>query len=271
MTGDSKRARSPLSAKLSNFAPLSDDDVRTLDGLCRTEERFGAGADIVSEGDAPRSAFVLTHGMACRYRLLPDGRRQILTFLIPGDVSDLRVFLLKTMDHSIRTMVPTRLAAIGRETVIDIVARHPRIGAALSWGAMQEEAMLRERIVSLGRRNSRERLAYLLCELVWRHIAIGESESHAIWLPLTQTDLADALGLTAVHINRVLQSFRRDQLITLEHRRLVLLNVERLAAISGLTLNYLQLGTTPVEVVRDLDKLERDRARREPFQDVWRC
>lgn len=265
MAGDSKRARSPLSAKLSNFAPLSDDDVRTLDGLCRTEERFGAGADIVSEGDAPRSAFVLTHGMACRYRLLPDGRRQILTFLIPGDVSDLRVFLLKTMDHSIRAMVPTRLAAIGRETVIDIVARHPRIGAALSWGAMQEEAMLRERIVSLGRRNSRERLAYLLCELVWRQIAIGESESHAIWLPLTQTDLADALGLTAVHINRVLQSFRRDQLITLEHRQLVLLNLERLAAISGLTLNYLQLGMTPVEVVRDLDKLERDRARREPF------
>lgn len=140
---------------------------------CRKEERFGGGVDIIAEGAAPRSTFVLTKGMACRYRLLPDGRRQILTFLIPGDFYDLHAFLLATVDHSVATIVPTRLAAIERDTVLDIIARNPRIGAALWWSAMQEAAMLRERVVALGRRNAHGRVAYILCELVWRHIAIG--------------------------------------------------------------------------------------------------
>jgi CRP-like cAMP-binding protein len=143
---------------------------------------------------------------------------------------------------------------------MDIVLNHPRIGAALWWSAMQEDAMLRERIVALGRRGARGRLAYFLCEIVWRQRAIGMAEDHAIRLPFTQTDLADTLGLTSVHINRVLQGFRRDELITLEHRRLTLRNVEKLQAISGLTSRYLQLGSTPPEVVHYFDQLERNRA-----------
>ena len=151
--------------------------------------------------------------MACRYRLMPDGRRQILTILIPGDFFDLHGFLLQVTDHSVAAIGPTRIAAIGREAVIDIIANHPRIGAALWWSAMQEDAMLRERIVALGRRSARGRVAYLLCELVWRQRAIGMAEDHAIHLPFTQTDLADMLGLTSVHTNRILQGFRQDGLI----------------------------------------------------------
>src|SRR6202045_3367388 len=250
----------PLVAKLSQFALLSDKDVGLLEMLCLPEERFGAGANIVVEGETPRSAFVLTRGMACRYRLMPDGRRQILTILIPGDFFDLHGFLLQAMDHSVATIGPTRIAAIGREAVISIIANNPRIGAALWWSAMQEEAMLRERIVALGRRTARGRVAYILCELVWRQRAIGMAEDHAIRLPFTQTDLADTLGLTSVHINRVLQSFRRDELITLEHRRLTPRDVEKLEAVSGLTSRYLQLGSTPPEVIRYFDQLERNRA-----------
>jgi CRP-like cAMP-binding protein len=260
MADDGGRARNPLVAKLSQFAPLSDQDVRLLETLCLREERFRAGANIAIEGETPRSAFVLTRGMACRFRLMPDGRRQILTILIPGDFSDLHGFLLKAMDHSVAAIGPTRIAAIGREAVIDIIANHPRIGAALWWSAMQEGAMLRERIVALGRRSARGRVAYILCELVWRQRAVGMAEDHAIRLPFTQTDLADMLGLTSVHTNRVLQGFRRDELITLEHRRLTLHDLERLQAISGLTKDYLQLNSTPSEVLRYFDGLERDRA-----------
>ena len=260
MADDSGRARNPLVAKLSQFAPLSDRDVRLLETLCLREERFRAGANIAIEGETPRSAFVLTRGMACRFRLMPDGRRQILTILIPGDVSDLHGFLLKAMDHSVGAIGPTRVAAIGREVVIDIIANHPRIGAALWWSAIQEEAMLRERIVALGRRSARGRVAYILCELVWRQRSIGIAEDHAIRMPFTQTDLADMLGLTSVHTNRVLQGFRRDELITLAHRRLTLHNLERLQAISGLTKDYLQLNSTPPDVLRYFDGLERDRA-----------
>jgi CRP-like cAMP-binding protein len=260
MADDDRRTQNPLIAKLSQFAPLSNGDVGVLNALCQREERYPAGANIAVEGEAPRSAFVVTRGIACRYRLMQDGRRQILTILIPGDFFDLHVFLLKATDHSVATIGPTRIAAFDREAVMDIVLNHPRIGAALWWSAMQEDAMLRERIVALGRRGARGRLAYFLCEIVWRQRAIGMAEDHAIRLPFTQTDLADTLGLTSVHINRVLQGFRRDELITLEHRRLTLRNVEKLQAISGLTSRYLQLGSTPPEVVHYFDQLERNRA-----------
>jgi hypothetical protein len=125
---------------------------------------------------------------------------------------------------------------------------------------MQESAMLRERVVALGRRSARGRVAYILCELVWRQRAIGMALDHLIRLPFTQTDLADMLGLTSVHTNRVLQGFRRDALITLEHRRLTLHDLERLQAISALTKDYLQLNSTPPEILRYFDGLERDRA-----------
>jgi CRP-like cAMP-binding protein len=247
-------------AKLSQFALLSNDDVSALEAMCQREERFRAGTNIVVEGETPRSAFVVMRGMAWRYRLLSDGRRQILTILIPGDFFDLHGFLLKAMDHSVATIGPTRIAAITRETVREIVLNHPRIGAALWWSAMQEQAMLRERIVALGRRSARGRLAYFLCELVWRQRAVGMAEDHTIRLPFTQTDLADTLGLTSVHTNRVLQGFRRDGLIMLERQRLILRDIERLQAISGLTPDYLKLSSTPPEVLRYFDDLERDRA-----------
>ena len=260
MVYDNGRARNPLVAKLSQFVQLSDQDVRLLESLCSPEERFRTGENIVVEGEKPRSAFVLTRGMAYRFRLMHDGRRQIITILIPGDFFDLHGFLLKATDHSVAAISPTRIAAIGREAVIDIIANHPRIGAALWWSAMQENAMLRERIVALGRRSARGRVAYMLCEFVWRQRSIGMELDHEVRLPFTQTDLADMLGLTSVHMNRVLQGFRRDKLITLQHQRLTLHDLEGLQAISGVTKNYLQLNSTPLEIVQYLDRLERDRA-----------
>jgi CRP-like cAMP-binding protein len=249
----------PFATKLSRFIPLSDEDVRFLGALCIDEERFEADADIVRQGDVPRSAFVLTRGMAFLYRLMPDGKRQILTFMIPGDVFGLHAFLLRTMDHSIATLAPTRLATISRAKVFDLFEHHPRIGAALWWSALQEEAINRERIVALGRRSARGRVAYLLCELVWRQKAVGLAEDHAIRLPLTQLELADALGLTSVHINRILQGFRRDNLIALAQHRLTLLDVERQQKIAGFNQDYLHLGGATTEVRSYFDTLDRNR------------
>jgi CRP-like cAMP-binding protein len=262
MPNNNARAWNPLVAKLLQFGPLSDKEVDLLEAMCSSEERFHTGANIAVEGQMPRAAFVVIRGMACRYRLMPDGRRQILAILIPGDFCDLHGFLLHAIDHSVAAIGPTRIAAIGRDAVIEIAANQPRIGAALWWSTMQEEAMLRERVVALGRRSAQGRVAYLLCELVWRQQAIGIAEDHAIRVPFTQTDLADMLGLTPVHINRVLQAFRRDELITLDRRRLTLLDLDRLQAISGLTKDYLQLNSTPPDVLRYFDALEDDRVRR---------
>jgi CRP-like cAMP-binding protein len=152
---------------------------------------------------------------------------------------------------------------ISRDTVFDLFDNHPRIGAALWWSALQQNAIHRERIVALGRRSSRGRIAYLLCELAWLQRAVGLSDGHAIRLPLTQVELADALGLTNVHINRILQEFRRDNLITLAHRRLALLDVERLQEIAGFNQNYLHLGGAPTETRSYINMREREHESRE--------
>jgi CRP-like cAMP-binding protein len=191
---DGRRGHNALVAKLSGFAPLSDSDVDVLEALCSKEKRVNAGVNLVGEGSTPRHGFVITRGLACRYRLMADGRRQILTLLIPGDFYDLHAFLLNVADHSVVTMAPTWLAKIEQDTVSEIVRHHPRIGAALWWSAMQEAALLRERIVALGRRNARARIAYLFCEVLWRHRAIGLSEDQSLQLPLTQADIADNPG-----------------------------------------------------------------------------
>jgi CRP-like cAMP-binding protein len=257
MIGVIGRNANPLVTKLSRFVLLSDEEVGVLDALCANQERFNAGVNLADEGDPARLAFIITRGLACRYRLLADGRRQILAFLIPGDFCDLYGFLFRAMDHSIATIAATRLATISRDKVIELGARYPRIGAAFWWSAMQEAAMMRERVVSLGRRNARARVAYLLCELIWRQRAVGLTEDHAMRLPLTQVDIADTLGLTAVHVNRVLQGFRREGLITLVRRRLQLHNVDALQNLAGLTQDYLHNAGVPTAIARYYDRLER--------------
>ena len=252
----------PLTRKLSHFAPLSQSDRQLLDQFAAPDERFAANTDIVAEGMVPRSVFLLKEGMAIRYRNMADGGRQIITFLIPGDLCDMHVFLLKAMDHSIGTITPVRVAPISRESIMGLFGHNPRISAALWWSSLQEEAMLRERIISLGRRDARGRVAYLLCELLWRHAAIGLTNGEMFRLPLTQTELGDTLGLTPVHINRVLKDFRERRLIAIEHRTLNLLDVPALQDIAGFNKDYLHLGGAPVEVARYFDQLEKDQAAR---------
>ncbi len=258
---DGASSRNPLVRKLSHFAPLSASDCRTLDDLASVEEHIAADVDIIAEGMAPRSVFVILEGMAVRYRGLPDGGRQIMTFLIPGDLCDMHVFLAKAMDHSIGTITPVRIAAISRERMMDVFTLRPRISAALWWSSMQEEAMLRERIVSLGRRDARGRIAYLLCELLWRHAAIGMTSNGSFLLPLTQTELGDTLGLTPVHVNRILKEFRSYRLIAMEHRMINLLDVPGLQKVADFTGDYLQLGGVSDEVARYFNDRESSQRR----------
>ncbi len=246
----------PLVRKLAHFAPLTSEDERTLEQVGSSNETFPAGAVIVAEGEVPRSVFVLTEGFACRYRDMPDGRRQIMTFLLPGDLCDMHVFLIKAMDHSIAALSPVRLAAIPRETVLDLLFNRPRIAAALWWSSLQEEAILRERIVALGRRNAHGRIAYLLCEILWRCRAVGLELDQVVSLPLSQVDLADTLGLTPVHVNRVLKQLRHNGLVKLSNRVLTILDLPGLQAMAGFDSSYLHLGGAPEEVALHFDMLE---------------
>lgn len=246
----------PLIRKLSHFILLSPPDQRVLDSISQGEERFPVDVDIVSEGMAPRSAFLLKEGLAIRYRAMPDGGRQIMTFLIPGDLCGTHVFLLKTMDHSIGTITPVRIAPISRERMMETFASYPRISAGLWWSSLQEEAMLRERIVSLGRRNAQGRIAYLLCELLWRHAAVSLTKGEVFHLPLTQRELGDTVGLSPVHVNHVLKEFREMGLISQDRRMIRLLDVTALQDIAAFNKDYLQLGGAPKELASYFDTLE---------------
>jgi CRP-like cAMP-binding protein len=250
------RSGNPLIRKLSNFVPLSESDESVLDSVVAKDEWFHRDMDIVAEGMTPRTVFVLKEGMAARYRSLPNGGRQIMTFLIPGDLCDVHAFLLKAMDHSIGTITPVRIGAISREHILELFSSRPRISAALWWNSQQEEAMLRERIVALGRRDARGRIAYLLCELLWRHAAVGLADAGGFPLPLTQTELGDALGLTSVHVNRILKDFRALGLITMERKTIWLREIEKLQEIAAFNRDYLQLGGVTEDLARYFTELE---------------
>ena len=249
MASTDPRADYPLARKLAQFVRLSSQDLDIIEELRSADDRHAADVELVSEGDVPRSVFLLKQGMAFRYRLLADGSCQILTFMIPGDFCDPHCFLLRRRDHSIRTLTPVHLAPISRNRMATFF-HHPKIATALQCSILQEQAMLRERIVALGRRDAYSRVAYIFCELLWRYQNIGLATEQTFRLPLTQTELGDTLGLTAVYINRVLKDFRQGFLIAMRGGMVRVLNVSALQRRAGINREYLCLGGLTQEMTQ---------------------
>lgn len=232
-----------MARKLEGFADLAGEDHTAIEHLCADTRTVEAGTDLVREGERPAAVYLLLEGWAFRYKLLPDGRRQILAYLIPGDLCDIHIFILKTMDHGISLLCPARVAQIAPDRMLDIMGRHPRIERALWWSTLVDEAILREWLVNLGQRDAQDSLAHLLCEMWFRMRAVGlASPGRSFSLPLTQVQLADSLGLTPVAVNRALQRLRAEGLITLDQKRLTIHDPDRLATLSGFEPNYLHLG-----------------------------
>lgn len=231
-----------LIRKLERFTKLSADDKRALERAVAGRERcLGAREDIVREGDRPRHVNLILTGYACRYKMLEDGRRQIMAFFVPGDLCELRVFILRQMDHSIATVAPTRLAEIPRDAVQELTERHPRVTRALWWNTLVDAAISREWTVNVGQRTAIERLAHLLCEFFVRSRAVGRTEGDSCELPMTQIELADALGLSPVHTNRVLQELRASGLIALRNGMLSIPDLEALQVVALFDPTYLHL------------------------------
>src|SRR5687768_8849927 len=202
-----------LIAKLQLGGPLVEGDREALRSICSETRRVAAGSDIISEGANPEHVHLMLDGWAARYKLLPDGARQITAFLIPGDFCDHHVTLLGEMDHGIATLTRARVAFIPRSR-IDALTDRPSIAKAFWWATLVDEAVLRSWIVNVGRRDAFEAVGHLICELYVRMKNVGLVEGHCFEVPLTQDEIADALGLTPVHVNRVLQRLRADDLIS---------------------------------------------------------
>ncbi|WP_262269123.1 Crp/Fnr family transcriptional regulator [Microvirga yunnanensis] len=226
--------------KLEQFTRLSAEDKQVLADVAQGRVRVrGAREDLIREGDKPTDVNLILEGWACRYKILPDGRRQIISFFVPGDLCDLHVFVLRAMDHSIGALTPITFAEISRETLRDIMSNHPRITEALWWDTLVTAAIQREWTVNLGQRSAFERLGHLLCELFIRLQAVGLTQGNACELPVTQTELADATGLTTVHVNRTLQELRGKGLIKLHGKHLTVPDLEALETASVFNLSYL--------------------------------
>jgi CRP-like cAMP-binding protein len=231
--------------KMEQFARFTEGERRRLDDIISTKQcQHDAGDDIIAEGAHSDYCHVLLTGLACRYKLLPDGERQIMAFLVPGDLCDAEIFILKEMDHAVGTIVPSTTAMIHADEMRKLLREVSTMSEALWWGTMTDVAVLRERIVDHGRRDATQRLAHLLYEMLIRYRVVEETRDDTFSFPITQTDLADATGLTPSHVNRVLQRFREDGLIELRSRMLTVTNPQRLKEIGQFNANYLHLDRT---------------------------
>lgn len=232
----------PFVRKLEGFAALSAADRALLEQISAEPRTVAPHTDLAREGDKPEGVFLIMEGMAFRHKLRASGSRQIMAYLLPGDLCDLDVALLDAMDHTISTLSACKVVRIAPETVSRILEHHPAIARALRKSTLVDEATLREWLVNVGRRSAPERLAHLFCELLVRWQAIGRGDQSSYELPLTQIDLADTTGLTGVHVNRTLQDLRRRGLIELKGGRLTILDLPRLRALAEFKSNYLHLG-----------------------------
>src|SRR3712207_872857 len=173
--------------------------------------------------------------------MLEDGRRQIVAILVTGDMCDLRMFILKEMDHSIGTLSPVRVAEISEDKLLEITDNSARLTRALWWNSLVEEAIAREWTVNVGRRDAAERMAHLLCEVFIRLRAVGLTNGSSCELPITQSELGDALGLSHVHTNRTMQDLRGQGLITMKGKNLVIHDLRALQDLALFNPNYLHL------------------------------
>lgn len=208
--------------------------------LCEDVRPIEARRDIIREGECPDHVNLMIEGWACRYKVLRNGSRQITAFLLPGDFCDAHITMFTEMDHSIAAINECKVAFVSRAKILEI-SEHPQIARALWWASLVDEAVLRAWIVNLGRRDAFDRVGHLICELYARLKNVGRAGEGEFELPLTQEELADALGLTSVHVNRTLKRLREEKLLTLHHRQLVITDMARLQRIVGFNPNYLHL------------------------------
>ncbi|WP_282128857.1 Crp/Fnr family transcriptional regulator [Roseobacter litoralis] len=233
----------PLALKLGAFVALSEAELSILEGLHKRRRTFVAGRDLVHQGQTDHAAYILDSGWACSYKLLHDGQRQIVDFQIPGDFLGLRSILLHISDHSIEPVTDIEVTEVHVSDLLEVFSHTPRLATAVLWAASRDEAVVVEHLADIGRRNAAERMAHFLLELGARLSLVGLGSRAGYACPLTQYLLADALGLSAVHVNRVLRQLREQGLVTFRDGFVTFDDYERLVEFADFEMTYLdQVG-----------------------------
>jgi CRP-like cAMP-binding protein len=243
MTTSTAASRLPTSLSTSAFSvslpPLAVQTIELLD-LKASPRRLPRGREIVTEGRPCSAVFLISDGVAIRYRILRDGQRQIVNILLPGDFAGITACRFDTAIFSIKTLTPSVVYPIPLARLASLSDSQPRLAGQLLWSFAAETAVIAEHLIAIGRRTASERLAHFLLELLVRLRRIGLAENNSFRLPLTQEIIGDALGLSIPYVNRVLHQLQDEGLVVARNQRFQIRNMEELAALADFKQDYLQ-------------------------------
>ena len=242
LDGQSPSALMPMVQKLQLWAPLGDDDVAALLALPYQLRTVRPREMLVREHDRPTYCSVLLSGNAIRHKMTWGGARQILSIHMTGDMVDLHNSLLRSADHTVEALTPLKAAYIPVDAIRAVAFARPEVGQAMWYETLIDASIAREWTLNIGRRNALARTAHLLCEFAVRMAASGLVDMSGYELPMTQEQLADALGLTPIHVNRTIKVLNDDGLITHKRRAVEILDFEGLAKLGEFDPRYLHLS-----------------------------
>ncbi|TXN33525.1 Crp/Fnr family transcriptional regulator [Methylobacterium sp. WL19] len=247
MASKSLHLLQPMITKLESISPLTEEERQAVESLPVRAQALRADHDIIRDGETATQCCLILDGWACRYKIMGEGKRQIFSFHIAGDIPDLQSLHIPLMDHSLATKTDATVAFIPHEALRDLIYRFPRLAAVLWRDTLVDAGIFREWMACMGRRSAYEHLAHLFCELYLRQEAVELASKHRCALPLTQAELGDATGLSTVHINRTLQEMRGNGIITLRSNTLAILAWDELVRAAEFDEAYLHLRRRSAE------------------------
>jgi CRP-like cAMP-binding protein len=226
---------------LETVSRLDEEDRQALRGLPVRTRAMEENRDILREGSTSSECCLVLSGVVCRYKIVAGGRRQILSFHFAGDMPDLHRLLIPTMDHSLSVLTRSEVAFIPFDAIRTVAACRPALAAAFHRQALVDGSIFREWLANVGRRLAPERVAHLICECFARMRALGLADENTFELPVTQSELGDATGLSNVHINRTMQGLRRAGLVVSQGRVHTIPDWSRLREAADFNSGYLHL------------------------------
>jgi CRP-like cAMP-binding protein len=234
----------PLAMKLQRFVNLGPEEIAAVLALSGTPKACSPEQILVYQGEQPADIALVSTGLAIRFKMLSDGRRQVIAYVLPGGMCEANVPPGQNSDHFIATLCPSTVIMFAAEAIVEIKRRYPRIALAFAHAKYRDEAILREWILNIGQRNAVQRISHFFCEMAIRLRDIGLVNADGSFeLPINQAALADTSGLTPVHVNRILQRLRKQGLIAFRQGRLQILDAEQLASLAWFDGSYLRIAT----------------------------